>query len=118
MICRSCGRDLPLTDFTANRSRKNGYETRCHQCTAEYYRQYNQKNRAKIKQQKIDYETRIREEEAFFNNQKFNSSLGGHKIYVLNHVKDGEFKYNIVSTLGEVFKTNDKIKFINYLTEL
>ena len=42
-------------------------------------------------------------------------TLGGYKIFIQNYVKKGERKYNIVDTAGEVFKTNNKDEFFNYL---
>lgn len=42
--------------------------------------------------------------------------LGGYRIYVLNHCKEGEVKYTCVKvSTAEVYRTNDKRKFLSYL---
>lgn len=45
----------------------------------------------------------------------FAQSLGGVKAFILNHVKKGEMRYNIVQTDGKTFKTNDREQFFEYL---
>ena len=44
-------------------------------------------------------------------------TLGGVKCYILNHVKENEFKFNVVRTDGFVYKTNNKNDFINFLRD-
>lgn len=41
--------------------------------------------------------------------------LGGYNVHILNYPFNKERKYNIVSTAGEVFKTNDKREFLRFL---
>ena len=45
-------------------------------------------------------------------------AVGGYKIYILNHVKEGECKYNIVSTKGKVWNYTSKEMFMDKLKEL
>lgn len=51
-------------------------------------------------------------------NKKVDKVIGGYKISVLNYVKRGEFKYNILKTDGTLFYTNNKQEFINYIYKL
>lgn len=51
-------------------------------------------------------------------NKKVDKVIGGYKISVLNYVKKGEFKYNILKTDGTLFYTNNKQEFINYVYKL
>ena len=48
-------------------------------------------------------------------NTEFIRCCSGSKIYVLNHVHGYEKKYNYTDTSGDVFCTNDKIKFMQFL---
>lgn len=49
---------------------------------------------------------------------KFDETCGGYKIYILNHVKEGESKYNIVSTKGYIWNFNSKQMFLDKLEHL
>lgn len=51
-------------------------------------------------------------------NKKVDKVIGGYKISVLNYVKKGEFKYNILKTDGTLFYTNNKREFISYVYKL
>lgn len=104
--CSKCGQLLPLESFSKEPTYKDGYKTICKKCTNEYSREY----RAREKERrKTLLEIKKHEPE---------ECLGGYRIYVLNHTKRGEFKYNVVSTKGGVFHTNDKKIFLNFLTEI
>lgn len=50
---------------------------------------------------------------------KFNHSCGGYTAVVLNHAKEGEFKYQIYSTnSGNKMYTNDVVRFINGIIKI
>lgn len=104
--CSKCGQLLPLDSFSKEPTYKDGYKTICKKCTNEYSREY----RAREKERrKTLLEIKKREPE---------ECLGGYRVYVLNHTKRGEFKYNVVSTKGGVFHTNNKGDFLSFLTEI
>lgn len=49
----------------------------------------------------------------------FNNMFGGYNIFILNHVKRGEKKYNITHTdKGIIFQTDNKEAFIKYIAEM
>ena len=41
--------------------------------------------------------------------------IGGYRIFILNHASRTEKKYNVTSTDGNYYATNDKVEFFNYL---
>ena len=47
--------------------------------------------------------------------KKAETIIGGYKVSILNHPSQTEFKFTIMSTNGELFQTNDKGDFFNYL---
>ena len=50
---------------------------------------------------------------------KFNRACGGYTAVVLNHTKDGEFKYQIYSTnTKKKLYTNDVVRFINQIIKI
>jgi hypothetical protein len=103
-MCNECRRVLPLERFSPDAAYKGGYKTICKDCVNDYGRRYRERQKEKLR----DYIT-LQEL------MKAEKTLGGYKIFIQNHVKKGERKYNIVDTAGEVFKTNDKNEFFNYL---
>lgn len=48
-ICKVCGIEKPITEFTTHRTNKDGYNGKCKTCVAEYGRQYREKNIEKEK---------------------------------------------------------------------
>lgn len=96
--CHECGEFKPLSEFVRNKAKKYGFEYHCKKCHTD-----KQKERNKT---------------AVENARKYNKAcllIGGFKVFILNHVKNGEYKYNVVPTEGEVYKTNDKERFLRYL---
>lgn len=50
---------------------------------------------------------------------KFNNACGGYTAVILNHIKDGEFKYQIYSTnTKKKLYTNDLVRFINQIIKI
>ena len=50
---------------------------------------------------------------------RFNNACGGYTAVILNHIKDGEFKYQIYSTKsGNKLYTNDVVRFINGIIKI
>lgn len=106
-MCNNCRRVLPLERFSPDAAYKGGYKTICKDCVNDYGRRYREKQLKNYHEMK-EY---ISLQEVM----KAEKTLGGYNIFIQNHVKTGESKYNIVDTAGEVFKTNDKEEFFNYL---
>lgn len=102
-LCTKCGRMLPESKFSKDMNCEGGLKHRCKDCVNANAKEYYQK----IK------EYNLGKDETFINPDEF---LGGYKISILNHVKKGEFKFNVFETkTGEVFQTNVKDYFINYI---
>lgn len=104
-ICNVCGRLLSLDEFPKDKNNKDGHKNKCKKCTAEYNRKYN-------KQQKEKY---LKLKETIISPEKSQHLLGGYKVYILNHASKGERKFNVVSTTGEVFNTDNREKFFEFL---
>lgn len=104
-ICRVCGRLLSLDEFPKDENNKDGHKGICRDCTREYSRMYNQKQ--KIKYEKI--------KNIILGIDKAEQLLGGYRVYILNHASKGERKFNVVSTTGEVFNTDNREKFFEFL---
>lgn len=48
-VCSKCKRELPFDCFTKNKNNKDGYNTQCKECYAEWHRGYYNKNQKAIK---------------------------------------------------------------------
>ena len=105
--CTRCRRTLPLDRFSKNDTYKDGFKTICKDCVNDYGRHYYRHQLEKW--HKFNENLTLKEM------MQAEETLGGYKIFIQNHVKKGEQKYNIVDTAGEVFKTNNKDEFFNYL---
>jgi hypothetical protein len=57
----------------------------------------------------------IRNKKLEIENNKINDIIGGYKIAILNYAKEGEKKFVVQSTLGELFATDSKQEFMAYL---
>lgn len=106
-VCNRCHKNLLLIDFPIDLKNKDGHKGICKNCTAEYNKKYHARQKGKIaKIQSLEIDTAKQE-----------YILGGIKAFVLNHVKEGEFKYNVINTDGRILKTNQRGKFFSYLEE-
>ena len=114
-ICSKCKKDQNIDQFHADIRYKDGYMGVCRTCRRENTRRYIQLH--------PEYRIRMKhfQEEHRKSKQILNDAdkiIGGYKVYISNYVKSGEYKFNIVPTKGELFKTNDFSSFIRYLKNL
>lgn len=114
-VCAICGRELPLSEFHKSKYTKSGYKYWCKECCRQFRRvpeDVKEERKLALKERrKRQREDRLK----MFENNTVAEILGGFKVYIMKYTKKGENKYNVVSTAGEVFKTNDKQKFLKYL---
>lgn len=96
--CNKCKRLLDESQFHKETRRKDGIRSVCKECAKNYRIDYH-KQRTKL---------RFKEKDAI-------NILGGYKIFILNYASLKEKKYNIISTAGKIFRTNNKQEFIQYL---
>ena len=122
-VCTKCGRELPLSEFHRMKNGKYGLQNYCKECKrlenkkwkaenyekcVEYQHRYYQKRKEKMKT--------LAAREKFAREREFKRDvLGGYVVHILNYPFNKERKYNVVSTAGDVFKTNDKQEFLKYL---
>jgi hypothetical protein len=92
---------------------RDGLRVMCKDCAKEYNRIYNAKpeNKEKARVRERLYRQKL-DLKRF---EWVDDIVGGYKIFILNYPKKGEFKFNIVPTRGDVFSTNSKQDFIQYL---
>jgi hypothetical protein len=56
-ICKKCGRELPLENFSKNAKTKDGLQNHCRACASEYSRQIWQRKKAQKKEnERIEFE--------------------------------------------------------------
>lgn len=122
--CTHCHEVKPLSEFYR---RKDGeLESWCKKCKTEAAVKWNKEHKyrhkihvIKYKENKEKYHKTLAEKQTFKEIIDFSRDvLGGYKIYILNHKKAGERKYNIIRTDGKTFCTNDKIEFLNFLENI
>lgn len=114
--CTKCGRTLTLDHFSPAPSYKYGVYSRCHECVNEASKQYARTHREKVSQRNKEYRQRWEEKQRQLRELQDCEILGGYRIYVLNYCKEGEAKYTCVKVeTAEVYRTNDKRKFLDYL---
>ena len=113
--CTKCGKTKPITEFYKDWAGKNETKNICKEC----YKGYYTKNLAIKQELNKAYRERLKEQERKLEAVELlqaSELLGGYRIYVLNHVKEGEVKYTCVKvSTAEVYQTNDKRKFLDYL---
>lgn len=124
--CTKCGRELPLSEFSRMKRGKNGLRTWCNECNRATARAWHKANKEKHLKYLREYRAKrkekmktLAEREREARRKDFAKDvLGGYKIYILNYPTNKERKYNAVSTAGDVFKTNNKAEFLQFVQRL
>lgn len=60
-FCGRCKEEKSVSDFSKDRSRKDGLRNRCKDCAREYLRKYREKNREKVREWDRNYKKENRE---------------------------------------------------------
>lgn len=60
-VCFKCGRELPVEQFSKNKTRKDGLDTKCKECAKQYMQQYYEENKEKIIQHNTQYQQEHKE---------------------------------------------------------
>lgn len=114
-ICSKCKRELPLSAFGKLNISKEGLQYMCKECLNKKNREYFIKNKTKW----IEYHKKEREKTKTLEYHSLCDAIGGYNLFILNHTKQGEFKYNMVNTAtGEIFNTNNKEDFIERIKRI
>lgn len=103
-ICTRCKRELPETSFYWDKF-AGRFKSDCKDCNSIMKRHaYKQKKRNKRKEA-----AQKRYEMAYI--------LGGIRVFIPYHTKEGEFKYNILQTGHKIKRTNDKAVFLRLIKQ-
>lgn len=114
-ICPRCKRELPLSSFGKLKTSKDGLQYTCKECLNKHNKDYRSKNKAKW----IEYNRKSKEKTKTLEYHSLCDAIGGYNLFILNHTKQGEFKYNMVNTAtGEIFNTNNKEDFIERIKRI
>lgn len=97
--CGKCGVIKPISEFYIRKDGKPMWA--CKECNKKLVKKWNKENFSPKTKESLSNENI--------------PIVAGYKCYILNRTKQGEFKYNIVSTSGDVINTNDKNEFMEYL---
>lgn len=116
MICKKCNRDLP-DEFFYFRKNVGRYESMCKECVRKYQKEHRRKNIEKVRAYWRDYWYQRRNINIITEINKAKFVLGGCKCYIQNHAKTGEYHFNIVTTDGEVLKTNSFSDFLSFINK-
>lgn len=122
-VCKKCGKEKPYSEFAKNPYGKNGIENICKACKSKVTKDWAIKNPERKKQAILAFQQKRKEKTKTLAQKEFYRALhdfngdvlGGYKIFILNHVRGNEKKYNIVRTDGRVFLTNDRAEFLQFL---
>lgn len=55
-VCRKCGQELPISEFTRKASSKDGLQCYCKKCNSKATSEYARKRREKLKAKKVEEE--------------------------------------------------------------
>lgn len=97
-VCSKCGKELPLSEFYKYKKTRSSLRSYCKKC--QIAENFANRNDRLIKTLELEKSIDV---------------LGGFKITILNYAKKGEKKYNILPIGGELFATNSKQEFMDYL---
>lgn len=114
-ICNKCKIEQPVDQFFKDERYKDGYMGTCRTCGRERARKYREEHpeyRLKRNQKTIQWQQKQKLL------QQADSILGGWHITIPNYVKKGEYKFNSVSTRGEIFRTNTYTEFLDWVQQL
>lgn len=103
--CARCGEDKPESEFSADKTKKDGLDCCCKQCKRLKYLGYTAPEvRAAIADEKIGWQ-----------------KIGGWRINILKHTKERENRFNMIEIGGDktlALSTNDKELFKRRICEI
>lgn len=105
MICTKCRKDLPESAFYPSVLAKKGK-----QCKTCWNKRSNENQRKKI----IRDRQHAQEDEDIL----FDTLFGGYVITIINHIKNGEYKYTIKTANKMLLQTNETPVFRKKMEEI
>lgn len=74
--CKKCGRELPLSEFNKDKSRKDGLQRMCKKCKKQYQKQYYQEHKEEKAEYDKKYNQEHKEEKAEYYKQYLSTPMG------------------------------------------
>lgn len=82
-ICSRCGRELPISEFSKDKTKKDGLHTCCKQCRKQYYAEH----REDILEKQKQYNTEHREDRLEYGKQYSKQYRAEHRENILEYKK-------------------------------
>lgn len=111
-VCKICGKNKPLSDFTVDFGFKDNHVNSCKKCESQRKREYRKAHPEYREIVKNSVKKAKMEQEIMDN---LDNILGGYRIHILKYCKEKEYKFNIVTTDGRSYRTNTFTDFIDWL---
>lgn len=80
-ICNKCGRELPISEFSKNKSKKDGLQSHCKECGKHYYKQWYTENKEALAERKKQYYTENKEARKQYSKQYYTEHADERKQY-------------------------------------
>lgn len=117
-LCSDCNLEKPLLDFYKNKNSKGGYERRCKLCQCIYAKNYQLKNKDKIKERRAEYYIENKEEiKTKVSNYRKNNSekvkKSSHLKYIKNKTRINEWSKEYMKqrrSLDSFFKLKGNLR--------
>lgn len=114
-VCSKCKKEQTIDQFFPDERYKDGYMGLCKACRRLNTKRYKEKH-PEYKERIKELNRKRKSENNLLNN--VDNIIGGWNIYIPNYIKKEEYKFNALSTRGEIFKTNNFTAFKEWLTQL
>lgn len=113
-VCNKCGKEKPISEFSRNSRKKDGLQTACKECMAEYNRLHYQRNKEIYSAKAKENVQNIREYIQSIKSQLKCSICGEDRYWCLDfhHTNPSEKEYNISSLVhgGARQKIEEELK--------
>lgn len=89
-MCYKCKRELPITEFCKDRSKKDGLSPECRECSSKRSKDYRERNKEKLKEKYLKYYSENREKILNRNRLWRKNNLERNKKYRIEYYKNNK----------------------------
>lgn len=101
-VCYRCKEERPVSDFSKDRTRKDGLSNKCADCDRELYREYYRRNREEVRERKRKHQ---KENIDYYVSKSRENQRKKRKISASMATKSGRWSQEEVDLLVELRKT-------------